>query len=364
MKSNKKKIILVDDSVTNLRIGSRVLIERYDVITVPSAGKLFQVLEKFTPDLILLDVDMPVMNGYETIRILKANEQNRRIPVIFLSSNNGPSCESRGLELGAADYMLKPYSPQLLLKRVETQLRLGDQERVIADYGEKLRQMEREKAKALEELQKNVLKTVIELVERRDEVTGGHVERTHQYVGVLLDVLIKNNIYQDIVCSWEKDFLLQSTRLYDLGKVSINDNILLKPGKLTDEEYAEMKKHTLLGVKIIEDIEADLEESSAETGFLEHAKAFAGCHHEWWDGTGYPYGLKKYNIPLQGRIMAIADVYAALVTERPYEKARTHEEATRIIAQGKGTHFDPVLVDLFISVSDQFQAISQFNRGN
>ncbi|MDR0708941.1 MAG: response regulator [Spirochaetaceae bacterium] len=362
MTNIRKKIVLVDDSVTNLRIGSRILIKKYDVFTVPSAAKLFQLLQKITPDLILLDIDMPVMNGHETIRILKANGQSGKIPVIFLSSNNGPSCESEGLELGAADYMLKPYSPQLLLKRIETQLRLGDQEKVIAEYEEKLRQMEREKTKVLEELQKNVLKTVIELVERRDEVTGGHVERTYQYVGVLLDVLIKNNIYQDIVRFWEKDFLLQSTRLYDLGKVSINDKILLKPGKLTDEEYAEMKTHTLLGVKIIEDIEADLQESSAETGFLEHAKAFAGCHHEWWDGTGYPYGLKGYNIPLQGRIMAIADVYAALVTERPYEKARTHEEATRIIAQGKGTHFDPTLVDMFISVADQFQNISQLGK--
>jgi putative two-component system response regulator len=361
MKTLRKKIALVDDSVTNLRIGSKILIKKYDVFTVPSAAKLFQVLEKITPDLILLDIDMPVMNGHEAIRILKANEQSRRIPVIFLSSNNGPSCESEGLELGAADYMLKPYSPQLLLKRIETQLRLSDQERVIAEYEEKLRQTEREKSKALEELQKNVLKTVIELVERRDEVTGGHVERTHQYVGVLLDVLIKNNIYQDVIRFWERDFLLQSTRLYDLGKVSIKDQILLKPGKLTDEEYTEMKKHTLLGVKIIEDIEADLQESSAETGFLEHAKAFAGCHHEWWDGTGYPYGLTGYNIPLQGRIMAIADVYAALVTERPYEKVRTHEEAVRIIAQGKGSHFDPTLVDLFISVADQFQSIAKLS---
>jgi putative two-component system response regulator len=354
MKKARKKIILVDDSLTNLRIGSKILIKKYDVFTVPSAAKLFQVLEKITPDLILLDINMPVMNGYETIKILKASEQTREIPVIFLSSNSGPSCESEGLELGAEDYMLKPYSPQLLLKHVETQLRLRDQERIIAEYEEKLRQMEREKAKALEELKKNVLQTVIELVERRDEVTGGHVERTYQYVGVLLDVLIKNNIYYDIVHSWEREFLLQSTRLYDVGKVSINDYILLKPGKLTDAEYAEMKKHTRWGGKIIEDIEADLRESSAETGFIEHAKAFAGCHHEWWDGSGYPYGLMGNNIPLQGRIMAIADVYAALVTERPYEKARTHEEATRIIAQGKGTHFDPALVDLFISVSDQF----------
>jgi putative two-component system response regulator len=359
VKKNRKKIVLVDDSLTNLKIGSRILIDEYDVFTAPSGEKLFQILKKFTPDLILLDIDMPVMNGYEVIRLLKKDERSRGIPVIFLSSNCGPDYESEGLALGAADYMVKPYSPRLLLKRVETHIRLGSQQQLIADYGEKLRQMEREKTKALAELQKNILKTVIELVERRDEVTGGHVERTHQYVGVLLDVLIKNNIYQDIVQSWEREFLLQSTRLYDLGKVSINDQILLKPGKLTDDEYDEMKKHTLLGVRIIEDIEADLRDSAAETSFLEHAKAFAGCHHEWWDGTGYPYGLKGYNIPLQGRILAIADVYAALITERPYKTACTHEEAARIIAQGKGTHFDPTLVDLFLSVSDQFKIISR-----
>jgi putative two-component system response regulator len=282
--------------------------------------------------------------------------------VIFLSSNSGPSYESEGLALGAADYMVKPYSPQLLRKRVGMQLLLESQRKTIREYEEKVRQMEKEKIKALEELQKNILKTVIELVERRDEVTGGHVERTHRYVEVLLDVLIKNNIYHDIVQTWEKEFLLQSTRLYDLGKVSINEQILLKPGKLTDDEYAEMKKHTLMGVKIIEDIEADIRESTAETGFLDHAKAFAGCHHEHWDGTGYPYGLKGYNIPLQGRIMAIADVYAALIAERPYKQACTHEEAARIIAQGKGTHFDPTLVDLFLSVSDQFQKISQLGK--
>jgi putative two-component system response regulator len=358
---NRKKIILVDDSLVNLKIGSKVLIKNYDVFTAPSAGKLFQILEKIKADLILLDIDMPVMNGYEAIRALKANGQTRDIPVIFLTSNCGPDCESECLDLGAADYMVKPYSRQLLLRRVETQLRLEAQEKLIREYEEKLRETEREKAKALEELQWNVLKTVTELVERRDEVTGGHIDRTHQYVEVLLDVLIKNNIYQDIVQSWEKQFLLLSTRLYDLGKVSINDQILLKPGKLTDDEYAEIKKHTLLGVKIIEDIEAGLRASSSETDFLHHAKAFAGCHHERWDGNGYPYGLKGHNIPLQGRIMAIADVYAALIAERPYKKACTHEEAARVIAQGKGTHFDPALVDLFITAADEFRNIAGLN---
>jgi putative two-component system response regulator len=305
---------------------------------------------------------MQVMNGYEALKILKNDEQTRGIPVIFLSANSCPSHEAEGLSHGAVDYIVKPCSPQLLHRRVETQIQLELRQKKLLEYEEKIRQMEKNNVKTLGELQKNVLKTVIELVERRDEVTGGHTDRTRQYVGVLLDVLIKNNIYQDIIRSWEREFLIQSTLLYDLGKLSIKDHILLKPGKLTDEEYGEMKKHTLMGVKILEDIEADLKENSAETGFLDHAKAFAGSHHERWDGTGYPYGLKGYNIPLQGRIMAIADVYDALIAERPYKKAYTHEEAAEIIVQGKGTHFDPTLVDLFLSVSDQFRQIAQLNR--
>jgi putative two-component system response regulator len=354
----RKKIILVDDMLTNLKIGSRILSDTYDVFTVPSAEKLFRMLKEITPDLILLDIDMPGMNGYETLRIIKGNRAFREIPVIFLSANTDLASESEGLALGAVDFITKPYCPQMLLNRVGTQIRVESQRKIILEYEAKLRQTEMDKTRALAELHKKVIKIVTELVERRDEVTGGHMELTHRYVEILLDVLIKNNIYQDIVRSWEKDFLLQSTLLYDLGKVSINDRILLKPGKLTDEEYAEMQKHTLLGVKILEDIETDLKENLAGAGFLDHAKAFAGCHHEHWDGTGYPYGLKGYNIPLQGRIMAIVDVYTALITERPYKKACTHEEAMRIIAHGKGTHFDPALVDLFLSVSGQVQQIT------
>jgi putative two-component system response regulator len=354
MEIDRKKIVLVDDVLINLKIGAGVLRDTYDVFTVPSAEKLFKLLEKITPGLILLDIDMPVMDGYETIRLLKAAERTRRIPVIFLSANRGPLFESQALNLGAVDYLTKPYSPELLKKRVKTQFQLDSQRQIIAGYQEKLRQMEIEKTQAIGELKRNVLKTVIELVERREEVTGGHVERTQRYVEILLDALIKNNIYAGTIQSWERDFFLQSTGLYDLGKVSINDQILLKPGKLTEDEYTEMKKHTLLGVKILEDIEAGLVASSGESGLLEHAKAFAGSHHEWWNGSGYPYGLRGHNIPLQGRIMAIADVYSALVTERPYKKACTHGEAAQIIAQGKGSHFDPSLVDIFLSASREF----------
>jgi putative two-component system response regulator len=359
MKDCRKKIILVDDALINLKIGRKVLAGDYDVFTVPSVEKLFKILEKITPDLILMDIDMPVTNGYEAVKILKTYNMTQNIPVFFLSSNCDPASEAKGLNLGAVDYISKPYSPQLLKRRIETHFQLEAQQKIIAEYEEKLFLAEQEKVKILREVRGNVLKTVIELAARRDEVTGGHVERTYRYVELLLDMLIKNNIYCDTIQSWERDFLLQSTRLYDLGKVSINDQILLKPGKLTKEEYDEMKKHTLLGVRILENIEKDFREDSAETGFFEHAKAFAGYHHERWDGTGYPYGLKGQNIPLEGRIIAIADVYSALTAERPYKKAYTHKEAADIIAQEKGAHFDPALVDLFLSAAGQFQTISR-----
>jgi putative two-component system response regulator len=359
MEKKRKKIVLVDDSIINLKIGRKVLGRFYDVYTVPSGKKLLSLLKTIVPNLILLDIDMPVMNGFEVLGCLKADNHTKDIPVIFLSTANDPNSEDTGLSMGAVDYVSKPYTPSLLYNRIEMQFLLKEQQEQILDYENELMELRQEKEKILEDFRKNVLKILIDRVDRRNEITDGHVERTRRYIEVLLDVLLKNNIYQDVINSWEKEFLLQSTLLYDLGKLSVKDTILSKPGKLTEDEFNEVKKHTLLGVKILEDIEADIGEPFTETSLFSHAKVFAGTHHERWDGTGYPYGLSGYNIPLQGRIMAIADVYDALVAERPYKKSYTHEEATTIIAQGKGTHFDPALVNIFISVSDEFRRISK-----
>ncbi|MDR2404299.1 MAG: response regulator [Spirochaetaceae bacterium] len=355
----RKKIVLVDDSIINLKIGRKVLGRLYDVYTVPSGEKLLNLLKTVVPNLILLDIDMPVMNGFEVLSCLKADNHTRDIPVIFLSSVSDSHSEDTGLSMGAVDYVSKPYTPSLLCNRIEMQFLLKEQREQILDYENKLTELRQEKEKILGDFRKNILKILIDLVDRRNEITNGHVERTRRYIEVLLDVLLKNNIYQDVINTWEKEFLLQSTLLYDLGKLSVKDTILSKPGKLTEDEFNEVKKHTLLGVKILEDIETDIGEPFTETSLFSHAKVFAGTHHERWDGTGYPYGLSGYNIPLQGRIMAIADVYDALVAERPYKKSCTHEEATAIILQGKGTHFDPVLVNIFISVSDEFRRISR-----
>jgi putative two-component system response regulator len=229
-----KKVVIVDDSPVNLMVGTNVLKSVYQVSTVPSGEKLFTLLKSDHPDLILLDIDMPVMNGFETLRRLKADPRSADIPVIFLTANNSLDDEARGFSLGAVDFILKPYFPPLLLKRLELHLQAESQAQTIRTYEEKIRGLIEGSQSALGDLQNRLLRTVIELVQRRDEISGGHVERTRKYVEVLLDVLIKNNIYGDVICSWEKDLFLQSTFLYDLGKISINDAILRNTGKLAE----------------------------------------------------------------------------------------------------------------------------------
>jgi putative two-component system response regulator len=219
--------------------------------------------------------------------------------------------------------------------------------RKIVRINKNLQDMVEERTQKIVKLQNSILKTMSNLVEYRDFVTGGHIERTQYGVNLLLDEIKKQKLFAPIINDWDMNLILQSVQLHDVGKIAISDLILNKPAQLTQEEYDEMKKHTVFGFKIIERIEAD----SGESELLNHAKIFALTHHEKWDGTGYPHGLHGDNIPLQGRIMAVADVYDALISDRPYKKALAHEEAVKIMINGKGTQFDPVLIDLFVRVS-------------
>ncbi|MDR0198074.1 MAG: response regulator [Oscillospiraceae bacterium] len=356
--SARKKIIFVDDQISNLMIGRNVLATVYDVFTVPSAEKLFKLLEKVEPDLILLDVEMPDMNGYETIKELKSDHATEHIPVVFLTARNDTGSELEGLSLGAIDYISKPFSPPLLLKRIEVHMlveeqkkQLENQKRELQNYNDNLEEMVEEKTKTILELQNAVLETVAELVECRDDITGGHIERTQNYLKILLEGLKKRDIYAEETKDWDIDLLIQSAQLHDVGKISISDNILCKPGKLTPEEFEEMKNHTLFGGKVIERIQ---ERTTSQT-FLDYTRTMAITHHEKWDGTGYPHGLKGKGIPLEGRLMAIVDVYDALVSERPYKKPFSHEEAVRIIKEGSGTQFEPTLVDLFLAEEENFK---------
>jgi putative two-component system response regulator len=358
-------VMIVDDDIVNIKVGKNALAEVFDVFTVPSAVKMFDLLKRNHPAMILLDIDMPEMDGYAAIRILKADPKTRDIPVVFLTGKNDSNSELEGLSLGAIDYITKPFQPALLRKRIEVHLMveaqkhelevqariLEDQRQKLQDFNQNLQKMVEEKTGKVLELQSAILQTVANLVESRDDITGGHVERTQHGLSILVNALADFGLHREQLEAWDIDLLLQSSQLHDVGKISISDNILNKPGKLTSEEFGEMKKHTIFGVKIIEKMET----STSESDFLKYAKVFAGTHHEKWDGSGYPSGLSGEEIPLQGRLMAIADVYDALVFERPYKKAFTHEKAVEIILGDRGTHFDPVLVDVFQYVADQFR---------
>ena len=348
-----KKIIMVDDDITNLNVARNALISKYDIFTVPSGKKLFQLLEKLIPDLILLDIEMPEMDGYEVIARLKNSKIFADIPVMFLTAKIDPESEIAGLSMGAIDYITKPFSSPLLLKRIEVHLLVEFQKKELIHYNNNLEYIIAEKTKTVYEMQSVLLKTVAELVDCRDNITGGHIERTQRYLKLLIDTLLNSNVYTEEIKTWDIDLLIMSSQLHDVGKISIKDEILMKPDKLSYEELEEIKKHAVVGVNIIKKIE----EKTKENAFLRYAETLAGTHHEWWDGSGYPKGLKGKEIPLLGRLMAIVDVYDALTNERPYKKAFSHEASVEIIKEGMGTQFDPQLEEIFLKAEKEFKSI-------
>lgn len=351
----RHKVVLVDDDITNLTLGKNVLSDLYDVVTLPSGEKLLNAVDSLAPDLILLDVSMPEMDGYEVLRRLKQKESTLDIPVVFLTAKSDTDSELTGLSLGAVDYINKPFEPTLLRKRIKNHLQFHEQQLVLKQYNEDLQSMVAEKTKTVLELKNAVLNVVAELVECRDEVTGDHIFRTQEFLKAMLICMIKKGVYSQQVSEWDTTFFVTSSQLHDVGKIMIKDSILQKPGKLTAAEFEEMKKHTTYGARIIDTIA----QNTTEKTFLQYAHTFAISHHERWDGTGYPYGLKGEDIPLEGRLMAIGDVYDALISKRPYKQAMPHKKACAIIIEGSGSHFDPTLVEVFALVQDEFAFIAE-----
>jgi putative two-component system response regulator len=335
-----KTVFIVDDIEANLMIAKNALEGKYEVYAVSSAEKMLELVRVLTPNLILLDVDMPGMDGFEAMAALKADERLRTIPVIFLTAMNDEESEIRGFEMGALDFVTKPFSPHILLRRIETHLEID--------------KLIKEGQRALRMLHNATISVTVDMVESRDQVTGGHIERTQAYLELLINELKRTGNYIEEMADWDLSILLPSAQLHDLGKIVISDMVLNKPGKLTEEEFEMIKRHVAEGERIIERII----EKTTDDGFLRHAKLFAGFHHEKWNGTGYPRKLTGTDIPLEGRIMAIADVYDALVSERPYKQPFSHEEAVEIIKNERGTHFDPVLVDAFLNVADEFHRVA------
>ena len=334
-----KTIFVVDDSDTNLAMAEQALEDQYTVMTLPSAAKMFMFLEKITPDLILLDIDMPEMSGFEALQQLKSHDIYANIPVIFLTSLTDIAVEVRCFELGAVDFIAKPFAATVLQHRIRTHLDIDG--------------LIRERTSQLQKLQNSIVYVMADMVESRDKSTGGHIERTTAYIKLLMDALMERGVYVDELQNWDLNMAASSARLHDVGKIAISDTILNKPGKLTPEEYEVMKTHAAVGERNIDRIVT----RTGDEAFLRHAKLFAGYHHERWDGTGYPRKLSGTDIPLQGRILAVADVYDALVSVRPYKDAFTREEAESIIEASAGTHFDPNIVGVFLEVKDRFQEI-------
>lgn len=346
---HKTKIMVIDDNVTNLNLARMALEQQYEVLLFPSGEKALKLFERITPDLILLDVDMPGMDGFEVISKIKASPYPvRNVPVIFVTAKRDDESEYDGLNLGAVDYITKPVSFPLLLKRVELHLQLQR-------YSQHLEKMVEEKTRVISELQYSIVHVMSDMVERRDGSTGSHLMRTQQYLRVLLAEVKKQSIYSQELYMLDEDLFIHASQLHDIGKISIPDRILLKPGKLSAEEFDVMKTHASLGEEAI----CSAMSSVQEIKFLKIAAAFAGAHHERWDGTGYPRALRGQMIPLEGRLMAIVDVYDALISERPYKRALSHEMAKSIILDGCGTHFDPFLIAAFDKVSDVFEHVSK-----
>ncbi|MCL1807936.1 MAG: response regulator [Oscillospiraceae bacterium] len=337
----QKTIFVVDDNDTNLAVAENALESEFNVITISSAERMLSLLEKITPHLILLDIKMPGMNGLEALSLLKAHPEYEAIPVMFVTGISDTSNEAaQGFALGAVDFVTKPFSAPVLINRIQTHLNIDE---II-----------RERTARLWKMKSGIISVMAELVESRDNVTGGHIGRTTKYVKILIDALLERGLYTEEINSWDKDMVVSSSRLHDIGKISVSDLILNKPGKLTFEEFEKIKHHTSEGERIIEQMAAETDEEA----FFFHARIFAGFHHERWDGKGYPHGTQGAETPLQGRIMAIADVYDALISERPYKKPFPIGEAERIIINEAGKQFDPVITGVFDEVKDQFAKAS------
>ena len=346
----KPQVMVVDDNVVNLQVARKALNEIYTIIPVTSGEMAISLMKKGLPSLILLDIDMPGMDGFETLRHIKENELTQNIPVIFLTAINDSVSELEGLQLGAVDYITKPFSIPLLIQRVNLHIELIKQKKDLQHYNDHLMELVSEKTKTIVELQHAIIHALSDLIECRDGLTGGHVARTQTYLRVLMDGLVCSGHYADEIRDVDLNLWVESAQLHDIGKVGIPDEILKKPGKLTKEEFDVIKGHPLIGENALR---GAMEMTSAKE-LLSHAATVAVSHHEKWDGSGYPYGLKGEEIPLIGRLMAIADVYDALVSERPYKKAFPHEMAVDIIVGEAGKHFDPTLVEVFKTYAHRF----------
>ncbi|MBF0264731.1 MAG: two-component system response regulator [Gammaproteobacteria bacterium] len=349
MTDKKQKILIVDDTPENIELLRQLLKQDYTVIAAINGEKALKLAHGSSkPDMILLDIMMPGMDGYEVCTRLKEDPDTCEIPVIFITALTQTGHEAKGLELGAVDYITKPFEPLLVKSRIHNQLELKR-------HQDNLEQLVKERTRELAITQQVTIEAMGTLAEYRDPETGGHIKRTQSYIRAVARYLSQHNEkYQQLLSDDIIEKLYNVAPLHDIGKVSVRDDILLKPGKLTKDEFELMKKHVEYGSQAIMSAEKRLGSSS----YFALAREIIENHHEKWDGSGYPNQKQGEQIPLSGRLMAIADVYDALISVRVYKQAMSHEQALDIIKEGRDTHFAPDIVDAFMAIEQEVHEIA------
>lgn len=355
MSDSKACILVIDDTPANLSLLNQLLREHYRIKLANGPAKGLELALNSPPDLILLDIMMPDMDGYEVCKRLKANPVTAGIPVIFLTAKVGAEDEEMGLAMGAVDFIHKPIAPSVVLARVRTHLQIKTWQTFLEDKSAWLEaEVERRVSEVLH-LQEASVRIMVSLAEFRDECTGNHIRRTQDYVRLLAEYLSQRDRDRAMLGAQQIDQIAKAAPLHDIGKIAIPDHILLKPGRHTPEEFEIMKTHSVKGESMLLRTRRELGDDNM---MLRFAEQIARSHHERWDGTGYPDGLAGEAIPLAARLMAVADVYDALRSRRPYKVAFSHEEALRMVSEQAGRQFDPAAIEAFLALESTFSRIS------
>lgn len=351
----KPKILIVDDERFYINVLVELLKDDYKPYVAKSGEQALNRIADIQPDLILLDIMMPDMDGYQTCIKIKENVLWSHIPVIFLTGKTDLDSETKAFDYGAVDFISKPIAPSTVKARIKTHLSLVNARQALEQQNQLLEEKVRERTLEIELTQDAAIFSLSMLAEARDQETGEHIRRTQHFVKALAKKLQAHPKYQSFLNDKTIEMLFKSAPLHDIGKIAVPDYILKKPGKLSEEETLEMQKHTIYGGDAIK----NAEKLSGSSSFLKFAREIAYSHQEKWDGSGYPKGLKGEQIPVSARLMAIADVYDALVNKRVYKVAFSHQSAVDYIKQQKGLHFDPDMVDSFVQIEADFKEITQ-----
>ncbi len=350
----KDTVLIVDDVEINRIILREILEDDYDILEAEDGQEALDILFNISklPQAVLLDIMMPGVDGFAVLSAMKSNPTTENIPVLFITAADATINESRGLNEGAVDYIAKPFNPDVVKARVNNHIQLQR-------YRENLEYLLEQKTSELVEMHEQTMETMASIIEYRSLESGTHIRRCSELSKIIIDRLVEKSTYARELMRLKGKTIVKAVALHDIGKVAIPDNILLKPGRLTDEEFDVIKTHTTIGSDIVSSI---LETSSDPGEYLARAKEICRSHHERWDGKGYPDGLSGTDIPLAARILSVVDVYDALVNTRCYKPPMTHEDAAKLIIGGRGTQFDPVVVDAFCDVEDKFASMEDYEK--